>query len=154
MTVSAITPNLWMGSKPPTHDPRVGRMWDLVVLCAEEHQPKSHEMPGVQLLRVKLDDPGMTETQRLQAIRTGEHVASVIRRGGKVLVTCQMGINRSGLVCGIALVAMGHSAGSAIALIRARRGKQRIQGGSVYALFNKRFCDVLTEYARRKGRTG
>jgi protein-tyrosine phosphatase len=41
--------------------------------------------------------------------------------GARVLIRCQAGVNRSGLVMALTLMHHGHSAAEAIALIRSRR---------------------------------
>lgn len=55
--------------------------------------------------------------------------------GRRVLVRCQAGLNRSGLVVALVLYKAGYSAGDAISLIRERR--------SPYALCNPRFAEHL-----------
>jgi hypothetical protein len=55
--------------------------------------------------------------------------------GRRVLVRCQAGLNRSGLVTALVLMHAGYSAEEAIELIRERR--------SPYALFNERFAEYL-----------
>jgi protein-tyrosine phosphatase len=59
---------------------------------------------------------------------------------GKVLVHCQAGLNRSGLVAGIALMKMGHTAQEAIDLLRHSR--------SPMVLCNDTFVGQLHEYQR------
>lgn len=59
--------------------------------------------------------------------------------GRKVLVRCQAGLNRSGLVVALALLRMGYSASEAVALIRERR--------SPWALYNERFVGLINATA-------
>ena len=59
--------------------------------------------------------------------------------GKKVLIRCQAGLNRSGLVTALVLMREGYSAQRAIDLIREKR--------SGWALFNKNFVKWLLETA-------
>lgn len=140
--LSRIVPRLYMGSKPRPGDP-ILRRFHVLVCCADEYQPRSHDFPGLQLVRVRLDDPYINDQQTRAAIQAGRHVARMHARGARVLVTCQMGINRSGLVTGLALITLGLDADETIRLIRERRGQ--VRGNT--PLFNKRFCEILHEYA-------
>ena len=64
-------------------------------------------------------------------IRVAEHV----RRGSRVAVNCMSGLNRSGLLVGRALIALGYSPAEALALIRKARGP--------HALSNRQFVRFL-----------
>jgi protein-tyrosine phosphatase len=64
------------------------------------------------------------------------------KSGKKVLVRCQAGWNRSGLVTALALMKDGHKAKDAIDLIRARR--------SPHALCNEDFVRYLEDLSRTK----
>jgi protein-tyrosine phosphatase len=55
--------------------------------------------------------------------------------GHPTLIRCQAGYNRSGLVVGLALLQLGHTAEDAVALIRHKRSR--------YALCNGLFVDYL-----------
>lgn len=57
------------------------------------------------------------------------------KRGKKVGVRCQAGMNRSGLIVALVLMKDGFTAEQAIALIREKRSK--------HALFNKKFVEYL-----------
>jgi protein-tyrosine phosphatase len=60
------------------------------------------------------------------------------KQGDRVLIRCQAGLNRSGLVLALILIKDGLSAQEAIARIRDNRGND--------ALFNNNFCNwLLTE---------
>jgi hypothetical protein len=52
----------------------------------------------------------------------GERVAELVVAGKKVAVNCMSGLNRSGLLVGRALIALGHSPQEAVGLIRQARG--------------------------------
>lgn len=57
------------------------------------------------------------------------------KRGKKVGIRCQAGLNRSGLIVALVLMKAGYTADQAIALIREKRSK--------HALFNKKFVEYL-----------
>jgi protein-tyrosine phosphatase len=59
------------------------------------------------------------------------------KSGDRVLIRCQAGLNRSGLVTALILIRAGLAAHKAIALIRKQRGED--------ALFNEEFCEWLLE---------
>ena len=61
------------------------------------------------------------------------------KKGDRVLVRCQAGLNRSGLVTALILIKDGHSPREAINLIRNNRGEA--------ALFNESFVNWLTTSA-------
>jgi protein-tyrosine phosphatase len=63
------------------------------------------------------------------------------KQGDRVLVRCQAGLNRSGLVTALILIKDGLSPERAIALIREGRGE--------HALFNQNFADWLLADALR-----
>lgn len=64
-------------------------------------------------------------------------VAMNVTHGDKVLVRCQAGYNRSGLVVALALLELGYSADDAINLIREKR--------SPHALHNEHFVRYIRE---------
>jgi protein-tyrosine phosphatase len=98
-------PELYQGPIPPPGNTVAGWGFDALVLAAKEYQPAAALYPGVRVIRARLDDSGlpMTEGEWQQAVRAGEAVADVVMRCGRVLVTCAMGRNRSGLVSGLVI---------------------------------------------------
>ena len=121
MEASAITHRLWQGSVP---SPGEMLPFDLVVLCAEEHQmPSATFGARARVLRVPLTDLAKPLSPRRThwAFRAAVEVARVYANGGRVLVTCAAGLNRSGLVNGLALLELGVDAPSAVAAIRRAR---------------------------------
>jgi protein-tyrosine phosphatase len=65
----------------------------------------------------------------------GKRVAEHVRAGDRVLVNCTSGMNRSGLLVGRALVALGHLPIEAVELVRRARGP--------HALSNREFTRFL-----------
>ncbi len=113
---------LWIGSHPLTmnlcceeHDNKGRRGDDLarngfevVVLCAEEWQPK---IPGVETIHAPFDDDhqGLDARQTEIAFDAARKTADRIAEGRKTLVSCWAGLNRSGLVCALALASVTNS---------------------------------------------
>lgn len=109
---SQIIPNLWQGSFPEPGREVAASGFNLLVLCARESQGHDDDRPftsedycGVRILLAPNRDDGsrLTRKQLDIAIAAGRQVAEAVKAGEKVLVTCQEGINRSGLVNAIAL---------------------------------------------------
>ena len=76
-----------------------------------------------------------------------QEAAEEILDGGKVLITCNMGLNRSGLLVALTLLYLGVGASNAIRLVRRARGPD--------ALCNKRFVEVIkavSALGRRRAR--
>jgi len=92
---------LAQGSAPP---PGVRMPFDVIVLAAEEYQPS---LPGFIVIRAPLDDANPSAYERALIRATAKEVANYIRAGKRVLVTCFMGRNRSGVIAGHALVELG-----------------------------------------------
>lgn len=104
LDVARVAPHLWIGSAPPVGDDLARARFDLVVLCAEEYQPRSWELPGVQVVHAGFDDtPFPSATDQQTARDSAALVARAIAADKRVLVTCWQGRNRSGLVCALAL---------------------------------------------------
>ena len=92
---------LYQGSRPDISNPLAN--FDLLVLSAKEYQPRMPRFKG-KIIRVPLiDTPWPTNKEIKAAHRVAANVASALRKGKKVLVTCRAGLNRSGLIVGLAL---------------------------------------------------
>jgi protein-tyrosine phosphatase len=136
MSRSEIVPNLFVGSKP---SPGQHEGFDTIVLAAMEYQPASELFPGAEVIRVPLDDvPNrpLREDEIADATKVGSRVARRLRAGRRVLVTCRLGLNRSGLIAALAMHEVyGMSADAIIARLRRARG--------VWALSNPNFERLL-----------
>lgn len=119
-----VVPGLWQGG----HDVRsqsesvcvVRDEFDLVVSLATRRGYGPAE--GVEHLVARMADAGVDSTtaERLDALASA--VAGAVADGGRVLVRCSGGLNRSGLVVGLALLRAGRTPAEAMALVRAARG--------------------------------
>lgn len=97
-----VTDQLFQGSVP---DP--GSSYDnfsMIVLCAEERQPELPRFRGHILRPAFSDTPDPSKAEIDRARRAASEVGTELMRGGRVLVTCAAGLNRSGLVTGFALI--------------------------------------------------
>lgn len=115
---------LYQGGEPPIGGALAKEGFDAVVLAAEEVQPEGWNLPGVLILRVPLRDvPTRMSKNDLRQVKTiALAVATLLEQGRKVLVTCKMGWNRSGLVAAETMILSGVPPLVAIATIRRRRG--------------------------------
>lgn len=137
-----VATRLWQGSTP---DPvKSHHEFDAIVLCAEEFQPPRFPRFKGSVIRAPFDDsPWPSSTERKIAIRAAREVAKRLRKGQRVLVTCYMGWNRSGLVTALALkMATRMSADEIIRRIRAARGDS--------ALSNKAFERIVRGFNSRR----
>lgn len=128
-------------SKPPIE---LFGPFDVVVFCAEELQPRFKALPRTKkAVYVPMDDNPYQPVPPADANNVkivGAMLAREVLAGRRVLITCAMGANRSGLVTGMTLRSLGHKGPDAVSLIRERR----ILGGGQKALFNPVFASFVT----------
>jgi hypothetical protein len=149
-----IHPGLWQGRWPPPGAWLARKGFTTLVLCAEEYQPphsvhshfgavpgvrSSNPWPGVEVLYAPNDDnfevPPSRERLRL-ALKAARVVAKRLSQQRKVLVTCNQGRNRSGLVSAMALhFHLGISGRTAAKIVQAKR---------INGLRNPIFCELLS----------
>lgn len=143
-----IVPGLWMGSKPTPGASLRSRGFDILVLCAVEHQPSAEWFPGVEIARIHLDDAELPGAHALQASALGGQLAREIKRGARVLVTCRQGRNRSGLVTALALTHLTGCSGID-AVLRVQRKREAPFGPT---LSNDHYVRALCEIPRHRDR--
>jgi protein-tyrosine phosphatase len=118
--------------------------FNLLVLCAYEYQPHASDFPGVSVLRVPLEDvsDAIPDQVLLAHVQPAASViAGMVKDGLQALVTCYMGLNRSGLVTGLALRQVtGWPGKDCVARIREARGP--------FALGNSQFRRLVEDKAR------
>jgi len=124
---SEILPGLWQGGtedhdvigspKSQTHYDR-GYPFDVVVTLYADAQPVPWH---VEELRFGFYDAGLAPEAAQRAIALARHAHSRWHEGARVLIRCQAGVNRSGLVTALTLMLAGYDATDAIALMRAQR---------------------------------
>ena len=136
-----IASGLFVGSAPPLGRVVARAGFQVLVLCASEHQPPAEAHPGVEVLRIGLEDDGspMMRWHVREAFALADAVARRVRAGRACLVTCQQGRNRSGLVAALALARLTGAPGALAAeAVRARRLSPFGQ-----ALTNREFVGLL-----------
>lgn len=132
--VSKITDNLWQGGCEnglvlPTEVVHV------VSLYPWEAYKVRHELQSHTSVRLYDDLDGPDREQMVALARW----INVCRKTGVTLVHCQAGLNRSGLLAGLALVLEGRTPADAVALLRSTR--------SPAVLCNPVFEDWLLSYS-------
>jgi protein-tyrosine phosphatase len=132
-----ITEDIYQGARPPTGKSLTKMGFDAVVLTAVEFQPPASQYPGVKVIHAPMEDDGepIDPATWENAVTAAAHVDHIVRHGGRVLVTCYQGLNRSGLVVALALLMLTElHPDDIVNLIQARRPG---------ALFNRRFVRAI-----------
>lgn len=126
-----VSVNLWVGAHPRHARKGWHHSFDHIYFVASECPPPV-EVPVRKAHHFSLIDSELTPTElcKLGIPKIGKSIAEKLSQGAKVLVTCHMGHNRSALVAGAALVALGVSGTSAV---------QRIMRVREYAFGNEAF---------------
>jgi len=93
--------------------------FDLVVTLYGDAQPAPW---GVREVRFGFPDGPLSEFSTGHAIELALQAHAAWSRGQRVLIRCQAGVNRSGLVSALVLMLEGYAADGAIALLRRQRG--------------------------------
>jgi protein-tyrosine phosphatase len=109
-----------VGSAPP---PGEYPDYQVIVLVSDEYQPPSTAFPGVRVRRFPFNDVPNPSPQDFDiAWQAAEAVARDLALGRRVLVTCRMGRNRSGLVAALALhILTGASGAEVLDIVSSRR---------------------------------
>lgn len=106
--------------------------FDVVITLYADAQPAPW---GVHEVRYGFPDGPLRDQDLQKAIRIAQEAHGQWRSGAQVLIRCQAGVNRSGLVSALILMIDGLSAPDAIALLRNRR--------SPFVLSNSHFEEWL-----------
>lgn len=114
LDASRIVRSIYQGSKPPVGGLVRRCDFDLLVLAAMEYQPPPEAFPGVVVYHAPLDDAELTNREFRIALRAAEFAADVWRGGGRILITCQAGRNRSGLITALTLHLLTRDPGAKI----------------------------------------
>lgn len=145
LDANRITGGLYQGAAPPNGRAVRAAGFSLLVLCAKEHQDLDGRLyRGVRVLRCPLDDgdhpPTSDEWPRV--VTASRAVAAEIDRGGRALVTCMAGRNRSGLLSALVLRVRSARAGrlwcGACCVARVRLARTRAP-----ALTNPHFVQTI-----------
>lgn len=112
---------IWVGSAPePGY---YGGRFDVIVLTSLEYQPPAYGFPGVIVRRFPFNDTGRpSDEDWREAWRAASAVAHDVSVGRRVLISCNMGRNRSALVAALAIhMLTGMSGARAGRIVRDRR---------------------------------
>ena len=140
---SEILPNLFMGGTDDddvTHIPariynrKNGLPFDAIVTMYEFARPA---FGGVQEFRYAVPDAEMANISLDRLRDAVEFAHARWKAGDRVLIRCQAGLNRSGLVTALVLIKEGHDPKAAIDLLRTKRDRD--------ALCNEDFAEWLLE---------
>lgn len=137
-----IIPGLYQGGhdyRPTLADPVMDVIvrdeFDLVVSLYRRRNADHGPAEGVRHIGVSMLDSAIAPYEIETVRNLADHIALEVAAGRKVLVRCQAGYNRSGLVVAYALLRMGYTADQAIELIRVKR--------SPHALCNEHFVRYI-----------
>lgn len=131
LDANRIAPHLYQGAHPAPRTPLRQLGFDVLVLCAYERQEPDSAYSGVKIVRAPMDDANYIPAEALPAARA---VASAWRAGHRVLVTCNMGRNRSGLVVALALCILTGKPGREC-LLHVRRHRQGALMNTTFSAF-------------------
>lgn len=119
---SKMLTGLYQGSHPTEGFSLYQSGFSHLVLCAFEFQRPPEAYPGVSVRPCPMDDCHEIEIEKV--VRTAKSVADRVRLGLRVLVTCHMGLNRSGIVVATAMrMLTGKSGAQIVAHMRSRRNE-------------------------------
>jgi protein tyrosine/serine phosphatase len=140
LDANEIYPGLWQGSIPPQGSALAKLGFQGLVLCAKEHQPAPVRFTDIQVIHAPNDDDfsRLPTREELEiALQSAKRVVAMLSEGQKVLVTCRMGKNRSGLVSALTLHLLTRQSGSVcIQRVQSRRKGALRNPGFNYCLAN------------------
>jgi protein-tyrosine phosphatase len=144
LDATRLYPKLWIGSAPPTGPALADAGFGVLVLCAEEYQPRLHEFPGLVCVTHAGFDDDVPDNETLDtAVSAAMDVVDHLQSGERVLVTCMAGRNRSGLVCALALhLLTGYDTRDCVLHIK----KTRVGNDGGEALTNPHFVNFLKTF--------
>ena len=135
---SMILPNLFQGGTDDldviqlpqqSNAPRVDLPFDAMVTMYAWARPADWH---VQEFRYGIPDASISDIDLDRLRQAVEFGYDRWRSGDKVLIRCQAGLNRSGLVTALILIRAGFTAKEAIALIHRGRGDEALFNGEFY----------------------
>jgi hypothetical protein len=107
------------------------RFYELHVGCAVEVPPNGDYAGRAKHLMLDDPDPRTLKPRwSRNVLAAAKDVAEAVARGHRVLVTCAMGWNRSGLVSALALCRLGFSPEDAMRTVRRARGSGALSNKS------------------------
>lgn len=116
---SQVFPKLYVGPHPHTCPSFDGVT--LLVLCAHQHQDASAFRCRVHLCPLTDDNFGIVDGDRERATAAAGAIAGELREGGRVLVSCVAGQNRSSWVAGRAMLMLGCAPNNVVSALERER---------------------------------
>lgn len=109
-------------------DPAWGRVevreeFDAVFSFFHRAEPGEGPSAGVEHHHYPIPDGFLDDAELCEVRGYARVIAKKVQAGDRVLVRCQAGYNRSGLVVALVLMELGHTAEKAVELIRKARGE-------------------------------
>lgn len=134
MPLTQIVQHLWIGTLPPF----LPDACDRAIIASWEYNLSEHPFK-VPALYVPLhdDESPLCECEALSALQAGRAAAAWIQRNIRVLITSVGGMNRAGLIAGVAMMSLGLTAAEAIKEVRAARGEQALRNPHFLALLQR-----------------
>ena len=129
---SEILPNLFQGGTDDNdvihiaqsgYGRRTDMPFDSIVTMYAWAKPADWD---VQELRYGIPDSSMSEIDLNRLRKAVDFAHQQWKSGDRVLIRCQAGLNRSGLVTALVLIKDGYTPADAIELIRAQRGEDAL----------------------------
>jgi prolyl-tRNA editing enzyme YbaK/EbsC (Cys-tRNA(Pro) deacylase)/protein tyrosine phosphatase (PTP) superfamily phosphohydrolase (DUF442 family) len=124
MDLSAITPNLYVGSQPEAAQAEELRALNIGLIINMRAELRPHPVyaaPPFSSLWLRTYDFFLTPIRMTTLAQGARAALAVMAQGRRVLVHCQRGRHRSVAMAAAILIAQGYSAGEATRLIRAKR---------------------------------
>ncbi len=126
LDIDRIAKGIFVGSRSALEAASMDMLADLgftmLVFAAREIQPKI-ENRRFKIVRVPLLDSLLSKVDAEMAVNAAGIVALEAKRGGQVLITCNMGVNRSPFIATLALIRR-YGTNAEDALIRVRRNRK------------------------------
>lgn len=144
LDIVKVCEHLYFGAMPPNGS-------DLSSVCAGAHvfvcmgeigDPQNLRFEGASCTHVPVfdNDLPLHPMQRVSFMNTAEQVAERLKKGMNTIVMCRAGMNRSALVCALALKMMGSDPEEIIGQLRKVRGVNQV---GEFPLFNRHFENAV-----------
>ena len=118
-----IYTNLWIGSKPPEGRLLANAGFTHLFLCSDEYQPDKLKFENIEIIRCPFEDSDtfMSGNQLAFIAMAAKLGAKIHKNGGKILITCIAGKNRSALITALIARLLGKKPHVAVDTIKAKR---------------------------------
>lgn len=129
--------SIYMGGAPPI---KMRSDFTDIFLCAREYQPDSHLFGEARVHQYPFFDDyqKVTPDEFKQIALAVAAACHAVENGGKILITCMAGLNRSGLVTALTLMKVKHMrAMEAIFTVRMARGPRALSNPIFESIIKK-----------------